>query len=113
MAALSSGDAELVNVTYTGGEEVMKENINITVNGDQAYIIDGDPASTSVGSSNTIGPYIGSGPLQITDTISVVTAGGRSSSEEITPGDTLRIIWDSGEGSSSILYEYTVQDIAG
>lgn len=112
MDALSNSDSELVNVTYTGGEEVLKENINITVNGDQAYILDGPAATTSVSSANTDAPYTGSGPLEITDTISVVTAGGRTTSEDLTPGDTLRIIWDSGDGSSQILYEYEVQDVA-
>jgi flagellin-like protein len=108
MAALANSDSEIVNITYTGGEEVLLENINVTINGEQAYE-QSDPGAN--GNSNGVVTYKGSGPLQITNSISLTSYGSSVGSSDLQPGDTVRIIWDSGEGSSQILYEYEVQDV--
>jgi flagellin-like protein len=125
---IGSTGSETVNLTYTGGEEVLHENLNVTVNGEQAVAVRNDPPANNPGQQSArVGPvFDGHGPVAIaytksiigyeTDPSSVLSTGTRShdihGGTDISHGDTIRIIWDAGSGQSQILYEYTVRDVA-
>jgi flagellin-like protein len=136
----------MVNLTYTGGEEVSTENIRVTVNGDNAY----DILETTDTESRTLWdaslPFGQEGTLDPGDTAGVAVAinsdiprnkvvadysgwdviytGGTtdlhiwphdrgfiddSDWEPISTGDTIRIVYESTDGNSQILYEYEVE----
>ncbi|ELZ93617.1 type IV pilin [Haloferax sulfurifontis] len=104
-----------VAVVVESGESVDTSNINITVNGEQAWgVIDPGSGETDTEKPFTSGDLSASSKATIslygdsvTDGQNVVDSLG--SGTELREGDVIRVVWtsDSGE-TSSVLADYTV-----
>ncbi|QLC33081.1 type IV pilin N-terminal domain-containing protein [Halarchaeum sp. CBA1220] len=106
-----------VTVTHQSGAPIDVENVNVTVNGNPAYTVDSSDSLTAVfsgeitaGTSGTVDLY-GTGASTGDDVTypsrSYETSGG-TPMNTLSEGDTVRLVWSSDGGSSSILTSYTV-----
>ena len=114
-------DSEFITLelTHDGGDTLSEDNIEVTVNGNEALreddsqrtapIWDGTE-SISAGSSATVVAYwTGADDFGTGDDISVADGGDIDgdadyddpNTEALVPGDTVRVIWTSDDGGSS------------
>lgn len=122
-------DAITVSISHQTGETISESNLDVTVNGQEAYNVDDatgadnfntifdSGSEVSAGSSATVVVY---GDLSSGDEVTIVddpdnfevngpVDGGSPTVSEMESGDTVRIIWESDDGSdSSILQDYEV-----
>ncbi|QLC34672.1 type IV pilin N-terminal domain-containing protein [Halarchaeum sp. CBA1220] len=108
------------SVSHQSGASIDAANVKATVNGDPAYTVDGSDELTAVfsgeitaGTSGDIDLYgtdvsTGDGVAYVTGSTSYETTDDNTTMSTLSEGDTVRLVWSSDGGSSSILTSYTV-----
>ncbi len=94
-----------LTITHEGGDSVAQENLDVTVNGEQAYENNGGTAvaawnstgDVTAGSSVSVVAY-GSNLSSLNTTAENQYSG---SANALSSGDTARVVWSSSDGSSS------------
>jgi len=85
-----------VEVTHDGGDTILHNNIGVTVNGKNAY----------TSGNNT---FWNSGGNVSAGTSKMIESYNHGSGNELTSGDTIRVVWTSDSGENSqVLAEYTM-----
>ncbi|GGL33873.1 hypothetical protein GCM10009037_16850 [Halarchaeum grantii] len=109
-----------VDVTHQSGASIDAANVEVTVNGDPAYTVNSSDSLNAVfsgeitaGTSGDVDLY-GTG-VSTGDTVTYNTTktaydtdGDDTVMNTLSEGDTVRLVWSSDSGSSSILTSYTV-----
>ncbi|WP_434803490.1 type IV pilin [Natranaeroarchaeum aerophilus] len=119
--------ATVVEVTHQSGSSIDHNNLEVTVNGDEAFEIrdeatpgnadaifdDGGQVSAgnsaTIAASGDIDPAGGSGDEVTIANDADFTIDNPTDASELSSGDTIRIVWESDDGGdSSVLQTYEV-----
>lgn len=98
-------DVKTVTVSHNSGSSISASNLEVTVNGDEAF---------DVNDSDEYAPLFDSGEVRAGNSERVAAYGGSAGSasdgdDSLESGDTVRVIWESDDGGdSSILADYEV-----
>lgn len=104
MTEFENNSNTTVDIRYAGGGDdvVLKENVEVIVDGEQAC--DGPDGEDQVEWND------GSGAFDIGDSVEVVRYG-QDCDDELDPGNVVRVIWTSDDGTTStILADHEIRN---